>query len=206
MSQTKPGAIEISPRSGNPTLPMRANGSPEAERGGPGYRTSRLNWRFIASSVLIVSLVAVGGFAMFQPGSKRADGFAEDRPTAAKPVPFDAKRAMGYLETLCKIGPRMSGTEGMKKQQEMMEKHFTDLGGKVAYQRFNSGKQTHLRQQNIDMANMIVSWNPDRLRRVILCSHYDTRPTPTKSRTRACGRNRSSAPMTAAPASPCSWS
>ena len=26
------------------------------------------------------------------------------------------------------------------------------------------------------MANMIVSWNPDRQRRVILCSHYDTRP------------------------------
>ena len=48
---------------------------------------------------------------------------------------------MGYLEALCKIGPRMSGTDGMKKQQELLEKHFTELGGKVTYQRFNTGNQ-----------------------------------------------------------------
>ncbi len=137
----------------------------------------RRHWRIVVSALLVVSLAAVGGFAMFQPGEKKKpDGFAADRPGAAKPAPFDAKRAMGYLEALCKIGTRMSGTEGMKKQQEMLEKHFTDLGGKVVYQRFNTGKQARLRQQNVEMANLIVSWNPDRLRRVILCSHYDTRP------------------------------
>ena len=36
------------------------------------------------------------------------------------------------------------------------------------------------------MANIIVSWNPDKPRRVILCSHYDTRPIadqePNRSR------------------------
>src|SRR5436189_75805 len=26
------------------------------------------------------------------------------------------------------------------------------------------------------MANMVISYHPDRTRRVILCSHYDTRP------------------------------
>src|ERR1700693_5344310 len=105
----------------------------------PDVRTPRHRWGFIASVLLVVSLAAVGGFAMFQPGSKKpAEGFAADRPGAVKPAPFDAKRAMGYLEALCKIGTRMSGTEGMKKQQEMLEKHFTDLGGKVTYQRFNT--------------------------------------------------------------------
>src|SRR5262249_35837456 len=28
----------------------------------------------------------------------------------------------------------------------------------------------------VEMANLIASWHPDRQRRVILCSHYDTRP------------------------------
>src|SRR5262249_41672146 len=30
--------------------------------------------------------------------------------------------------------------------------------------------------RQVEMANMIISWHPDRTRRVILCSHYDTRP------------------------------
>ena len=59
-------------------------------------------------------------------GDGPREKFAADRPV---PVPFDAKRAMGYLEALCKIGPRVSGTEGMKKQQELLEKHFRARGG-----------------------------------------------------------------------------
>ena len=49
-------------------------------------------------------------------GDRPREKFAADRPV---PVPFDAKRAMGYLEALCKIGPRISGSDGMKKQQEL---------------------------------------------------------------------------------------
>jgi hypothetical protein len=166
----------------------------------PDLRRVRRTWPIVVAGLLVASLAAVGGFAMLRKPAddvatptdpqapsedypadppdtkKKPDEFAADRPGAVKPAPFDGKRAMGYLEALCKIGTRMSGTDGMKKQQELLDKHFTDLGGKVTYQRFNTGKQTHLRQQNIDMANMIVSWHPDRTRRVILCSHYDTRP------------------------------
>jgi glutaminyl-peptide cyclotransferase len=90
------------------------------------------------------------------------------------PVAFDAKRAMGFLEAVCKIGPRMSGTDGMKKQQELMEKHFKELGGKITWQKF-SAQQKSLRKPT-EMANMIVSWKPEEKRRIILCSHYDTRP------------------------------
>ena len=46
----------------------------------------------------------------------------------AAPGDFDAKRAMGYLEDVCKIGPRISGTDGMKKQQELIQKHFESAG------------------------------------------------------------------------------
>jgi glutaminyl-peptide cyclotransferase len=34
------------------------------------------------------------------------------------------------------------------------------------------------------MANLIVSWHPERKRRVILCSHYDTRPIADQERDR----------------------
>jgi glutaminyl-peptide cyclotransferase len=89
-------------------------------------------------------------------------------------VPFDAERAMGHLEAICAIGPRISGTEGMRKQQELIETHFKVLGAEVEYQKFAFRQVS--RSEPTEMANLIVSWHPDRERRVILCSHYDTRP------------------------------
>jgi hypothetical protein len=134
--------------------------------------------------VAVVALVAVGCFLMFKASSnaqpsRKTDQteFAADRsPPLADPAPFNAKRAMGYLQELCAIGPRISGTLGMKKQQEMLKKHFEGLGGKVEMQPFLA-KQNSQPQKPVEMANMIVSWgDPDRERRVLLCSHYDTRP------------------------------
>jgi hypothetical protein len=109
----------------------------------------------------------------------RRDEFASDRDDKdkkdVKPVTIDGKRTMGYLEAICKIGPRISGTDGMKKQQELIQKHFEDLGAKVTYQKFTP-RQRSKGKQTPEMANLIVSYHPDRARRVILCSHYDTRP------------------------------
>jgi hypothetical protein len=110
------------------------------------------------------------------------DGEEQDRPAFAgdragpetKAVPFDGKRAMRYLEAICEIGPRMSGTAGMRKQQELIRKHFTDLGMKVEDQDFTA-KQVS-RQNPVAMTNLVVSYHPERKRRVILCTHYDTRP------------------------------
>jgi hypothetical protein len=122
------------------------------------------------------------GILMFQPWDGNAepprarDEFASDRevPGGGKLIDFDAKRAMGYLEAVCKIGPRISGTKGMKKQQELLEKHFKAHGGQVRYQRFKARQRS--RPRPVEMANLVVSYHPERARRVILCSHYDTRP------------------------------
>ncbi len=92
---------------------------------------------------------------------------------AGEPVAFDGARCMKYLDAVCDIGPRIAGTDGMVKQRKLMDKHFTDLGGKVTYQKFMSKQRG---KKSIEMQNMIVSWRPEKLNRVILCSHYDTRP------------------------------
>jgi glutaminyl-peptide cyclotransferase len=140
--------------------------------------------RFTGSLVVVViGLVALGCVFLFNPFSMHAQppkktpptDFAADRTVAGgTPVPFEPKRAMSYLEKLCAIGPRISGTEGMTKQQELLTKHFEELGAKVELQKFTARQKSQ--KQPVEMANLIVSWNPDRERRVILCSHYDTRP------------------------------
>lgn len=96
---------------------------------------------------------------------------AQDEP---KPAPFDSARALKYLKQLCDIGPRISASEGMRRQQELIEKHFKDLGATVTRQEFKARQRS--RKTDTDMVNLIVSWNPDRARRILICSHYDTRP------------------------------
>ena len=129
----------------------------------------------LATLLLLSGCDPKNGKAETSPQAPRESSFATDREAdEVKPVAFDAKRAVGYLEEVCKIGPRISGTEGMRKQQELLVKHFEKLGGKVQKQTF---KARQLSQRDpVEMTNLIVSWHPDRPRRVILCSHYDTRP------------------------------
>jgi glutaminyl-peptide cyclotransferase len=92
----------------------------------------------------------------------------------AKPVAFDGKRAMKYLDSICDLGPRISGTASMRKQQELIKKHFEELGAKVEFQTFTA-TQNSVRGK-VEMTNIIISFQPEKKRRVILCSHYDTRP------------------------------
>src|SRR5262245_16683330 len=57
-------------------------------------------------------------FEEAETGGRPRTEFAQDRGGGAgelpKPIEIDAKRAMGYLEMICDIGPRQSGTPGMK--------------------------------------------------------------------------------------------
>lgn len=92
----------------------------------------------------------------------------------AKPVKFDSERALKYLKQLCDIGPRISATDAMKKQQEIIEKHFKDLGATITRQEFKAKQLS--RKAETPMVNFIFSWNPDKERRILISTHYDTRP------------------------------
>lgn len=95
-------------------------------------------------------------------------------PGATKAGSFDGERAVAYVSTICDLGSRVSGSEGMAKQQELLQKHFEKHGAKVALQKFE-GKQPS-QEKPVAMANMIVSWHPESKTRVIICAHYDVRP------------------------------
>ena len=91
-------------------------------------------------------------------------------------IPFNGERAYGYLKQICEIGPRVSGTEGMRRQQELLKTHFESLGGRVSLQEFPA--RNPLDGGRVPMANMIVEWYPEKTERILLCCHYDTRPFP----------------------------
>lgn len=99
-------------------------------------------------------------------------------PAAGEPPvnPLDAQRAFAYLEEICKLGPRYSGSVGMLRQRQLVTKHFTDLGARVREQTFPW--RHPLTGERVPMTNLIVEWHPEKKDRILLCAHYDTRPKP----------------------------
>src|SRR5579859_4673370 len=70
-----------------------------------------------------------------QKKTEFATGGADDKTPEIK---FDGAQAVKYVKELCDIGPRVSGSDGIKKQQELIEKHFKKLGATVTRQEFKA--------------------------------------------------------------------
>ncbi len=107
---------------------------------------------------------------------------AGDEPTraAAYGPAFSPTRAFGYLEKICRIGPRPSGSRGMTEQQTLLAEHFGRLGAQVAFQPFDGADP--ITGEPVRMSNLIVSWHPKATERVLIACHYDTRPFPDNDR------------------------
>lgn len=130
---------------------------------------------------IIVAVIA-GGFTFFFWNELLVTtGYS----AAPKPT-VNSKRAYGYLKTICKIGPRPSGTRGMAAQQQLLAKHFQKLGGKVFIQQFQFADPRSGRP--VRCKNLIVSWHPKSKERVLIGCHYDTRPFPDRDRRNPRGR------------------
>jgi len=91
-------------------------------------------------------------------------------------IPFDGAHAYKYLKELCAIGPRPSGSPGMRAQQKLLVEHFRKSGGQVELQRFRV-RHPH-NDSLVPMTNILVHWNPKSSVRILLCAHYDTLPYP----------------------------
>jgi glutaminyl-peptide cyclotransferase len=91
---------------------------------------------------------------------------------------FSGQRAMAYLEKVCALGPRPSGSEGMIRQRTMLVEHFRAAGATVTGQAFEI--RDRRTGQPVHMENLIVEWHPDRPERVLIGAHFDTRPYPDR--------------------------
>lgn len=131
----------------------------------------------LLSAVVVVAGCLAAGFFFTTYGG--------DTPQTARPselsleqIPFDGNRAYGYLEQLCALGRRYSGSQGMKEQQALIIAHFEKLGAKVERQTWRV--RHPLDGSAVDLTNIIVRWHPQTKQRVLLAAHYDTRPYPDR--------------------------
>ncbi|MGD9723852.1 MAG: M28 family peptidase [Pirellulales bacterium] len=152
-----------------------------AVRRKPSGQTVLLAGVLIASGVLVAYLLFLHDPLSAAPRVAAS----KDRLTLAD-IPFDGERAYGYLRQICDLGGRVSASPGMEAQQKMLAAHFQMLGGKVSYQRFRVRHPDD--GSPVPMANMIVQWHPERKERILLCTHYDTRPFPDRDPRRPRGK------------------
>ena len=132
-------------------------------------RSALLFW--VVAGLVLAAL----GYLLFSGGV-----LAWQRPRGSKltldDIPFDGQRAYEHLVAICDIGPRISATQGMYKQQEYLRSQFEKLGGSVSLQEFEVRHPEN--GARVTLANMLVQWHPEKKERILLACHYDTRPFP----------------------------
>ena len=137
----------------------------------PDGQTMFLGSALIGGAALLIYLTFYGQ----GNGQSRRSGRTSQFTLAD--IPFDGQSAFSWIERLCELGSRASGSEGMKRQQTLLVEHFRQLGGVVQLQQFVLPHHP-ISGSPVPMANLIVRWHPDRRERILLCAHYDTRPYP----------------------------
>jgi len=134
----------------------------------------------LLAAVIVVSVVVVGYLVVVQqhPTSAAAAPQKNSSQLTLADIPFNGQRAYDYLQQICALGSRVSNTPGMLAQQKMLEEYFTNLGAKVHLQKYRVRHPAN--GSAVPMANLIVEWHPERRERILLATHYDTRPFPDK--------------------------
>ncbi|MCJ7577707.1 MAG: M28 family peptidase, partial [candidate division Zixibacteria bacterium] len=91
------------------------------------------------------------------------------------PPKFDGSEAFQYLTAQCQLGPRNPGSEGHQRTKKYLFdklRRNTNLvkTQEFVYQDTSGGKK-------LELTNIIASFYPDKKQRILLCAHWDTRPT-----------------------------
>jgi hypothetical protein len=135
----------------------------------------------LASAAIVVCALAAFWLSTRGPASAAppaAIPAAKPSRLTLEDIPFNGQRAYEYLQELCAIGTRVSASQGMQAQQKLLAEHFEKLGAKVVLQRFRVRHPVD--GSPVSMANLIVQWQPEATERIMLCTHYDTRPFPDR--------------------------
>jgi len=132
--------------------------------------------KLFLGGALLGSCLVVGYVWLFYDRGPNGHAEAQTSRLRLEDIPFNGARAYKYLEQICAIGPRRSGSPGMARQQKLLAEHFAKLGGQVRLQKFLAPNP--LGGEKVPMANLIVHWHPESRQRILLCAHYDTLPFP----------------------------
>ena len=86
---------------------------------------------------------------------------------------FSADSAYQYVTSQCDFGPRVPGTDAQKACAKWLQNELLRHGATVKLQ---EGEMTAYNGAKLPVINIVGSFNPDAKMRVLLMSHWDSRP------------------------------
>ena len=86
---------------------------------------------------------------------------------------FNQDSAYNYVQYQVDFGPRVPGSKAHSECAQYYVSFFEDLGLRVYQQKF---KSRAFNGKILDGNNIIASIKPEEKRRILLCSHWDSRP------------------------------
>lgn len=119
-----------------------------------------------------VLIILLGGLALLGCKKEKTETFDLDADTATT-VMFDVDTAMSCLKAQCDFGARTPGSNAHKQCGDYILQKFQTFGLVVSEQ---TGAQTMWDGKTFTCRNLIARYNPDATDRIVLCTHYDSRP------------------------------
>ncbi len=89
------------------------------------------------------------------------------------PPNFNSDSAYAYVKTQADMGPRVPGSNAHKKCVSFMENFLKACGAEVKVQ---GGNATSFDNKSWRIDNVTASFNVNAKNRILLCTHYDSRP------------------------------
>ena len=128
------------------------------------------------NTITIISLVAI--FILYSCGNANKNakpgGPATDTSTVNVNIPaFNEDSAFYFTKKQCDFGPRVNNTQAHDKCAVWLIQKMKSLSANVMVQK---GQVTAFNGTSLKIQNIITSFNPDKTFRILLCSHWDSRP------------------------------
>jgi len=86
---------------------------------------------------------------------------------------FNGERSFGFLVKQTSFGPRNPNSDGHRKCLIYLVNELRGLADDVLVQEF---RHVGYNGENLELANIIASFNREMKERILLCAHWDTRP------------------------------
>ncbi len=119
------------------------------------------------------ALAACGALAFGCRGGlghpRPADQASRSAPVQRVAPSFSGTSAMELLKAQCDFGPRVPGTAAHRRGREWMTAELKKTAHEVIVQEF--------RYRQFTLANIVGRFNTRARRQVLLCAHWDSRPT-----------------------------
>lgn len=130
-----------------------------------------------AAFVVLTSLVSCSD----NPSKPKVEPTANPTPVApteanktyVKPPLFNSDSAYAFVAKQVSFGPRIPNTPAQEKCADWLEAKLKSYTKEVVVQ---SAKVMAHTGEELQMYNIIARFNPERSNRIMLCSHWDTRP------------------------------